>query len=111
MIQTCPNCEQWLALVSGHWVHLNTTEAHACWTKHEVEAGIPYIAPVIPENPEVEVEDWIAAAFGTPVEETPSDTCNVCGEMGTDFTDEKWWCPTHRDTPVEDNSDLFALLG
>lgn len=48
--KTCPNCESWLLLVNGQWMHQHTTSAYACFEKQAVEAGTPYVEPVDEQN-------------------------------------------------------------
>ena len=68
---------------------MHTQNVYECWTKFEVEAGVPYIAPPVVEDA---LPDWAADAFAgivTPIE-VDEDVLEI--------------------ESVEDHSDLFALL-
>lgn len=70
---------------------MHTQNVYECWTKFEVEAGVPYIAPPVLE--EAALPDWASDAFAglvTPIE-VDEDVLEI-------------------DKVETDNSDLFALL-
>ncbi len=93
MLQSCPNCDQQLLMVNGNWRHMHTQNVYECWTKFEVEAGVPYIAPPVLEEEEAALPDWASDAFAglvTPIE-VDEDVLEI-------------------DKVESDNSDLFALL-